>query len=109
MLYGDVPLFIFRPSSITNRDGIDQFTIFLEKLAGEKQQIDNLRIPLQVALLISPIFLLQDAQMHLSNFYVQRYKIVLVRMILLNIRFKMLEYGIIVFKSTWQPSSHCHY
>jgi len=47
-------------------------------LAGGKEQIDNLRLPLQVALLISPIFLLQDAQLHLSSFYVQRYKIALV-------------------------------
>jgi len=47
-------------------------------LAGGKEQIDNLRLPSQVALLISPIFLLQDAQLHLSSFYVQRYKIALV-------------------------------
>jgi hypothetical protein len=47
-------------------------------LAGGKDKIDNLRLPLQVALLISPIFLLQDAQMHLSSFYAQRYKIALV-------------------------------
>ena len=51
---------------------------FLEGLAGGKNKIDNLRIPLQVALLISPIFLLQDAQMHISTFYAQRYKIILV-------------------------------
>ena len=42
-------------------------------------QIDNLQLPLQMALLISLIFLLQDTQMHLSSFYVQRYKIALVR------------------------------
>jgi len=52
---------------------------FLERLAGENGQIDNLRLPLQVALLISPIFLLQDAQIHLSTFYIQRYKVALVR------------------------------
>ena len=51
---------------------------FLEGMAGGKDEIDNLRLPLQVALLISPIFLLQDAQLHLSTFYAQRYKIALV-------------------------------
>lgn len=59
-------------------DDIDLFMAFLEALAGGKDKIDNLRIPLQVALLISPIFLLQDAQMHISTFYAQRYKIILV-------------------------------
>jgi len=67
-----------RDPSILNGDGVDLFVTFLEKLAGGKEQIDNLRLPLQVALLISPIFLLQDAQLHLSSFYVQRYKIALV-------------------------------
>jgi hypothetical protein len=38
--------------------------------------IDQLRFPLQIALLISPIFLLQDVQIHLSQF--QRYRLALV-------------------------------
>lgn len=58
--------------------------VFLEGIVSGKEKIDNLRIPLQVALLISPIFLLQDAQMHLSSFYAQRYKIVLVRVYYFN-------------------------
>ena len=72
------PSLFFRASSL-NSDGIDPFMVFLEGLVGGKERIDNLRLPLQVALLISLIFLLQDAQLHLSSFYVQRYKIVLVR------------------------------
>lgn len=71
-------LYAFSSPSFSNIDGFDYFVAFLERLAGENEQIDNLRLPLQVALLISPIFLLQDVQMHLSSFYVQRYKIVLV-------------------------------
>jgi hypothetical protein len=55
----------------------DVFIAFLERLAGDAQEIDNLRLPLQVALLISPIFLLQDIQIHLSQFYSQRYKMIL--------------------------------
>ena len=61
----------FRDPSPLNSDGIDPFMAFLEALVGGKERIDNLRLPLQVALLISPIFLLQDVQMHLSSFYVQ--------------------------------------
>lgn len=38
--------------------------------------MDHLRLPLQVALLISPIFLLQDVQIHLLQF--QRYRLALV-------------------------------
>ena len=77
-------IFIYYPSSFfrasfLNGDGINPFMVFLEGLVGGKKRIDNLRLPLQVALLISLIFLLQDAQLHLSSFYVQRYKIVLVR------------------------------
>lgn len=56
----------------------DSFMAFLEGFAGGKDNVDSLRLPLQVALLISPIFLLQDAQIHLSNFYVQRHKMILV-------------------------------
>jgi len=72
---------------------------FLEGLAGGKDKIDNLRLPLQVALLISPIFLLQDAQMHLSSFYAQRYKIALVRIYYYNIFIHSYEFHILVFKS----------
>jgi|ERR1700679_952697 len=55
-----------------------QFLDFLEQIGGDKQNIDNLRLPLQVALLISPIFILQESQIHLSSFYVQRYKLAIV-------------------------------
>lgn len=68
-------ILFYRTSSSPN----DSFMAFLEGLAGGKEKIDNLRLPLQVALLISPIFLLQDTQIHLSAFYVQRHKIILVR------------------------------
>jgi hypothetical protein len=70
--------YAFSVPSLSDMDGIDNFVTFLERLAGGNEQIGNLRLPLQVALLISPIFLLHDAQMHLSTFYVQRYKIALV-------------------------------
>jgi hypothetical protein len=68
----------FRASLSSNGDGTDHIVAFLEGLGGGNEKIDNLRLPLQVALLISPIFLLQDVQMHLSSFYAQRHKIVLV-------------------------------
>lgn len=64
---------------VSNGDRTSSLTTFLEKFAGGRQNFDNLRLPLQTALLISPIFLLQDAQIHLSSFYVQRYKLALVR------------------------------
>jgi hypothetical protein len=63
----------------SNSDRTSSLAAFLEKFAGGKQNFDSLRLPLQTALLISPIFLLQDAQIHLSSFYVQRYKLALVR------------------------------
>ena len=66
------------PSSSLNGKEIESLMAFLEVLVGGKEMIDNLRIPLQVALLISPIFLLLDVQMHLSSFYGQRHKLVLV-------------------------------
>ena len=70
--------FFFRASLPSTGDGTGPIMTFLESLAGSKEKIDNLRLPLQVALLISPIFLLHDAQVHLSSFYAQRHKIVLV-------------------------------
>ena len=62
-------------------DDIDLLIMMLEKFADNKDQLDNLRLPLQVVLLISPIFLLQEAQIHLSTFYNQRYKMILVSVI----------------------------
>ena len=49
------PSLFFRASSL-NGDGIDPFMVFLEGLVGGKERIDNLRLLLQVALLISLIF-----------------------------------------------------
>ncbi|KAF8813075.1 hypothetical protein BYT27DRAFT_7207231 [Phlegmacium glaucopus] len=60
--------------SDSNNGQDEKFVLFLEKIARDKQNINNLHLPLQVALLISPIFLLQEIQIHLSTFYVQRYK-----------------------------------
>jgi len=74
---------------------------FLEGLAGGKDKIDNLRLPLQVALLISPIFLLQDAQMHLSSFYVQRYKIALVRIYYYNILLNFIRISYFSIQKHW--------
>ena len=61
-----------------NMDGVDHFIAYLVTLQGNNLDLEHLRLPLQVALLISPIFLLQEAQIHLSPFYVQRYKLALV-------------------------------
>jgi hypothetical protein len=62
----------------SNIDGVDHFIAFLATLQGKNLDLEHLRLALQVALLISPIFLLQEAQIHLSRFYVQRYKLALV-------------------------------
>ena len=62
-------------------DDIDILGMMLEKFTDNKDQLDNLQLPLQVALLISPIFLLQEAQIHLSTFYNQCYKMILVSVI----------------------------
>jgi hypothetical protein len=87
-----------RNPSTSNADGDDAFISFLESISGD-QSIDHLRFPLQVALLISPIFLLQDIQIHLSQ--IQRYKLAMV--------FPFHQFSglyiypcAIVFKSTWQ-------
>lgn len=67
-----------RVPSGSNNGGSELFAKFLEKISGDNQYIDNLRLPLQVALLISPILLLQEVQFHTSTFYIQRYKLALV-------------------------------
>lgn len=80
-IYANTLLSTFSVPSFRNSIDVDDFAIFLKKLSDEDEQIDNLRLPLQVALLISPIFLLQEAQIHLSTFYNQRYKLALVSFI----------------------------
>jgi len=62
----------------SNNNGGNLFKAFITTLADEKGNLENLHLPLQVALLISPILLLQDAQIHLSQFFVQQFKLALV-------------------------------
>ena len=45
---------------------------------GDQMNHDHLRLPLQVAALLSPIFLLQEVPIHKSRVYCQRYKMILV-------------------------------
>ena len=66
---------MIRKSSVSNAELDDYFLSFLEKISGD-QIIDHLHLLPQVALLISPIFFLQDIQIHLSQF--QQYKLALV-------------------------------
>src|SRR6266700_7943358 len=83
-------------------DGDDQFKAFLATLADENGYLENLCLLLQVALLLSPIFLLQEAQIHLSKFYVQRFKLAIV---CLTVNYSYLTSNdcyYIVFKSTWK-------
>jgi len=53
------------------------FESLLETL-GDQFKHDHLRLPLQVAVLLSPIFLLHETQIHKSRIYCQRYKMMLV-------------------------------
>jgi hypothetical protein len=53
----------------------EQFQNFLTLLADEKTY--DLRLPLQVACLISPIFLLGELLVHKCKLYRQRYKLML--------------------------------
>lgn len=57
---------------------MNQFIDFIDSLSTDKQTLDNLRLPLQSALFISPLFLLGEMQIHSSTFYIQRYKLALV-------------------------------
>lgn len=65
-------------SSESNNEQMNQFGDFLDSLSTDKQTLDNLRLPLQVASFISPLFLLGEMQFHTSAFCVQRYKLALV-------------------------------
>ena len=61
-----------------------QFIAFLNSILTDQQTVDNLRLPLQSALFISPIFLLGENQIHTSKFYHQHHKLVLVRNFLIS-------------------------
>ena len=56
---------------------MEQINEFLLTLS-ENHKYNHLRLPLQVACLISPIFLLGALQIHKSKLFSQRYKLMLV-------------------------------
>ena len=56
---------------------------------GDQMKQDHLRLPLQVAVLLSPILLLQETQIHKSKSYCQRYKMMLVCEPFLSIGFML--------------------
>src|SRR6266446_3287065 len=66
-----------RSSSTDRRQLANQFLEFLPNLT-ENQKYDHLRLPLQLACLISLIFLLGGLQIHKAKPFFQRYKLVLV-------------------------------
>lgn len=72
-------LLTFRDTSDLNSDNMKQFITFLDSLSRDKNTVENLRLPLQSALFISPLFLLGDFQIHTSKFYSQRHQLALVR------------------------------
>lgn len=53
------------------------FQKFLQSL-GNAQKYDHLRLPLQASTLLTPIVLLHGVQIHQSENYAQRYKMILV-------------------------------
>ena len=79
---------------------------FLTTLQGNNLDLEHLRLALQVALLISPIFLLQEAQIHLSPFYVQRYKLALVCSFFFSI--EPIYHWYIVFKGAGKCTPTCY-
>jgi len=53
------------------------FKKFLQSL-GDDQKYDHLRLPLQASTMLTPIVLLHGVQIHQSESYAQRYKVILV-------------------------------
>jgi len=45
---------------------------------GENQKYDHLRLPLQASALLTPILLLNQIQIHRSEYFCQRYRVMLV-------------------------------
>ncbi|KIM38064.1 hypothetical protein M413DRAFT_13028 [Hebeloma cylindrosporum] len=68
-----------------SNDILTEFNHFLGSLAVD-QKFDYLRLPLQLAALISPIFLLMGVQIHKSEAYRQRYRLILYSKCLGNAR-----------------------
>ncbi|KIM35727.1 hypothetical protein M413DRAFT_32284 [Hebeloma cylindrosporum] len=76
-----------------------QFETLLQCIA-ENQKFDHLRLPLQVAALLSPIFLLQEGAIHKSKYYSQRYKLMMYSKCLGNKRPKsVIELETIIWKA----------
>jgi hypothetical protein len=124
--------FVFQPpqmhddinvSSLTRSASADlddlstQFKAFLAK-QGKDEKYDNLRLPLQVATLISPIFLLLEVLIHKSTIFSQRYRLMMVSILTPHAHVKrkklqIKQYRVAdcysVFQSSWQrtPKISC--
>ena len=86
---------------------VDGFKTFLESLSND-QKYDHLRLPLQVSALLSPIFLLLAVHIHKSEYYCQRYRVMLVCSLfhwISSIISKWFWFGFSVFQIPWDRTS----
>ena len=77
MLLYDQYLYLATRSSIESSALRFQFETLLKSLT-DNHNYDHFRLPLQVSLILTPICLLQEALIHKSSYYSQRYKLMMV-------------------------------